>query len=78
MVGASRLVGSLIFSLEVLSTAFFLARLAPALPQRWLSSLFGTVCITASMLLHWRCAAFPTCPGRVCLDVRTFRLRHHC
>jgi len=61
MVGASRLVGSLIFSLELLSTAFFLARLAPALPRRWLSSLLGTACITVSMLLHWRCAAHPFC-----------------
>ena len=60
MVGASRLVGSLIFSLEALSTAFFLARLAPALPQRWLSSLLGTVCITVSMMLHWRCTAHPS------------------
>lgn len=61
MVGASRLVGSLIFSLEALSTAFFLARLAPALPRRWLSSLLATVCITVSMLLHWRCDRVLVC-----------------
>ena len=54
-VGASRLLASLIFSLEALSTAVFLVSLAPGLPARWLSSLFGLVCITVSMSLHWRC-----------------------